>query len=148
MPVESPESEAGKDRAKTASGKADASKPAADGQSAARPNVWQIIVAGVLIALLVGAVIYGRTFMHESTFHDARAFRVLADIAVQFRNLEVSRATLLDSFPDNVQSVLPSCGESRRGDVSPEVAAYRARLDLPETDVCRNPKAEAKDESK
>src|SRR5262245_35014520 len=107
---------------------------------AARLNVWQIILAGVIIALLAGAVFYGRTFMHESTFHDARAFRVLADIAAQFRNLEVSRATLLDSFPDNVQVALPVCAGPRTGLVDPEVASYRARLDLPDTDVCRNPK--------
>jgi hypothetical protein len=80
-----------------------------------KPISWmQLGAAAVLAAILAGAIHYSLTYQHQSAFEDERAFRVLEELVAQIRNLQLSRATLLNSLPPRIKELAPRCDHPER----------------------------------
>jgi hypothetical protein len=74
-------------------------------------RLWRIIAVAVVAALAGGTLYYGLSLARANTFNDERAFRVLGDVATQFKSLETSRATILRSMPVLLTEIMPGCSE-------------------------------------
>ncbi len=121
----------------------------------ARPYLWSLVLVGIAATVLGGALHYNQAFVHESSFQNERAFRVLDELVAEIQNLESSRATVLTSVPMPIVRDMLQCSGSRSAESvkldseSPWIYReerfnnYITRLDFSRGKLCWMPTASA-----
>ena len=97
--------------------------------SAGKPRIGYFLIA-LAGALVVGLIYYGVGAFKNSTFNNARAFRVLGEISEQFQNLQISFDGLLRNAPS---ACTPASAQMD------ECLAYQRRLDFDDVRVVPEP---------